>query len=446
MLKKILFIMLTVIIANTAYAERTLNLNEALDIALKGNHALRAVEHRQEAKSEEAYIARSSFLPSLTLEERYLVTDNPTYAFSSRLGQERFEASDFDVSALNNPEEIHDYQTVLSIEQLLYSKQASMGLKMARHEARAAKLDLKREKESVAYQVIRAYLGVIVSREYMNVTQKGVQDAEEHKRISRLRYDSGLGLLSDTLRTEVALKEAQSRLIEARNDHLIAKRMLGLLLGFDDSVDALTPDYSTDEVPAGDQTSSRSDIMAMELRVENSGNAVDMATSAYLPILAMSGSYILNDHETPFGSEGESYMVGVQLSWNFFDGGSTGHERAKAHHQQFEAMQILDGMRKEASMRIYEASLKMNAGKKALELALSREDLAEEGHRLIVSRYENSLSTLVELLDAQSVLDSARAGVIRQKGQYLIAIENYRYQNGTILSDMVSQGGVDLEN
>jgi outer membrane protein len=446
MLKKVLFILLAVLIANTAYAERTMNLKEALNIALEGNHILRAQQYSLLAKREDVSLAGSSFLPSLSLQERYMVTDNPTYAFSSRLGQERFEMSDFAVSSLNNPQDIQDYQTVLSVEQLLYSREAMLGLKMARKEARASEFQLDRARESVAYQVIRAYLGVVVSREYMNVAQAAIEDVQEHKRISKLRYDSGLGLLSDTLRTEVALKEAQSRLIEARNNYLVAKRMLGLLLGTEESVDAAMDDYSINELSTTTETSERSDIKAMELRVENAARAVDMAASGYSPTIAMNGSYILNDHESPFGSEGESYMVGVQLSWNLFDGGRTAHDKAKATHKQSEALQQLQNMKKEASMRIYEAELLVEAGSNALELAYSTEELALEGHRLIATRYENSLSTLVELLDAQRALDNSRAAVIRQRGQYLIAIENYRFQSGTILLGMGSQGGVDLEN
>ena len=446
MLKRIIIVLALLLLNHNAYADTTVNLQEALSIALEQNNMLKAAEYGLDAKQKGINIARSYYMPGLTIEERYMRTDNPTYAFSSRLGQERFIQEDFALPSLNNPEPIGDYQTTLSVQQLLYSRKASLGLKMAKINTKAGELDLTRKRDSVAFEVTRTYLGVVITRQFRDVAAKGVQDASEHSRISKIRHKNGLGLYSDTLRAQVALKEAQTRLIEADNEYSITKKILGLLLGMDEEVDAADTEIPVYEDSLIAASEVRADLQAMKLRVQNAGNAADMASSAYFPTLGMNASYILNDHEAAFGNEGDSYMVGVQLSWNFYGGGRGWHEKQKARLMQSEASQMLEGMQKQASLSVHVASLKVDASKKALEHAASRLELALEVHRIIKSRYENGLSTLVELLDAQSALDAARAGIIQQKGQYVMAIQQFKYENGTILKAVGPQGGINADN
>ncbi|MCK4829867.1 TolC family protein, partial [bacterium] len=364
MLKKIIIVIALLLLNSNAYAGTTLNLQEALGIALEQNHMLKAAEYGLDAKQKDINIARSYYMPSLSIEERYMRTDNPTYAFSSKLGQERFTSADFDLAALNNPEPIVDYQTTLSLQQLLYSRKASLGLTMAKINTKAEGLDLTRKRDSVAFEVTRTYFGVLIARQFRDVTANGVQDAMEHSRISKIRHKNGLGLYSDTLRAEVAIKEAQTNLIEADNEYSITKQMLGLLLGLDEEVDAVDTEIPVYEKALTVAPEVRADLQAMKLRVQNAGNAAKMGSSAYFPTLAMNASYILNDHETAFGNEGDSYMVGVQLSWNFYDGGRGWHENQKARLMQSEASQMLEGMQRQASLSVHVASLKVDASKK----------------------------------------------------------------------------------
>jgi outer membrane protein TolC len=51
-------------------------------------------------------------------------------------------------------------------------------------------------------------------------------------------------------------------------------------------------------------------------------------------------------------------------------------------------------------------------------------------------RYENSLSTIVDLLDVQTSLDASRANVIEREGAYLTALANLGFQSGSILKDL----------
>ncbi len=51
-------------------------------------------------------------------------------------------------------------------------------------------------------------------------------------------------------------------------------------------------------------------------------------------------------------------------------------------------------------------------------------------------RYENGLSSLGELLNAQSSLEQARAGLVERENAYKIAVATLSFESGTILRDL----------
>jgi outer membrane protein len=428
--------LITFVLINDARAEMAVGLQEAIGIALRDNPGIRAFDNSVLAGKEDVGIARSLLLPTVTFEERFLRTDNPTLAFSSKLNQERFTQADFAVGSLNNPSDINDFQTSFSFEQPVFAKEAYVRLDMAKAEAGALGLDYERKKEAVALEVTKAYLHVGTAAEYIKAAELGVKDAEEHRRLSRAKFDSGLGLYSDVLRAESSLKEAEERLITARKNHKVAKRALGLLLGLDGPVDTKDEVSAEPVLDIDIYTSAalgRSDIKALERRRENAENSISLAKAAYYPTVGVGGSYQWNDHESAFSGEGESYRLMAFLRWNLFDGTRREHEKAKARYRAREASARLDGMRKAVLFKVHEAYLGVEEARKSLELARARRQAAMEGTRLVRARYENSLSTIADLLDAQAQLDAARAGVIEKENSCRVALSELKFQSGLIL-------------
>ena len=68
-------------------------------------------------------------------------------------------------------------------------------------------------------------------------------------------------------------------------------------------------------------------------------------------------------------------------------------------------------------------------------VAIAREAVAaaEEGGRLIRARYENQLSKMIDVLDAQSALDGARAGQVRAVNDTRQARADLEFATGTLL-------------
>lgn len=412
------------------------SLQEAFHLALEGNPQLVALNNSLKAVQARVGSARGRLLPKVTFEERYMKTDNPTYAFSSKLNQSRFENEDFALENLNDPDAIDDFTTSLSITQALYSRQASLGVKMARTQSEAVALDYLRAREKVLFDVLEAYIGAGTAKRYLEVAGKGLEDARTHLDIARSRVEAGLGLESDLLRAEVSVKESEERLVSARKSVSLAARGLGLILGLSGPVDAVAqqiplPDLEPlEHYEAG--VPERNDLRAMARKVDNARLNVRMATAPFAPMVGLGGSYQVNSHRAPFDDEGSSYQVSAFLRWDLYSGGQRSHAASDANYSLSEAQAYYDGMKKEIVYRINEAYLTVLEAARGRELATSRLSLAEETARLIEKRYENSLATVVELLDAQTALDSARANLVAKENAHLVSMASLLYQGGLI--------------
>ena len=425
-----------------AYGERSLSLKEALSLAEKGNPEILASSESVLAAKEDIGIARSFLLPKITFEERFMRTNNPTYAFMAKLNQARFEQSDFEISSLNHPPAINDFQTGLSFEQPLFAPKAYIAVDMAKKESAAKGEDFARKREDVAFRVVKTYLGVQTARAFVAVAEKAVGDAKEHERIAETRYNSGLGLYSDMLRASVAVASAEERLVSATKGLKVAKRAFGLTLGLTESMDAADerPDLAPRDLDYYYEAALfRSDLKSLQERYRNAENSLRMENAGYLPVFGIGGSYQLNSHRNPFGDEGDSWQMSAFLRWELFDGVKREHERQKAKHTIAETAAYVDGMKKQISFMVYDAYLGVEEAKKGLDLAQAAVKSAEESRRLVKNRYENSLSTIVDLLDVQTSLDGARATVVDREGAYLTAVANLGFQSGTIMRDLGMQ-------
>lgn len=416
--------------------EEKLTLKDAVQIALEKNYQMRAMRNSVLAQKQDIGVARSFLLPQISFEERFTRTNNPPGVFMSKLNQERFGQADFAIDSLNHPGPVTDIQTTATLDQAIFSGKALLGWGMAKKDFAAKQQEYARKKEETALNVVAAYLQVGTAKEYVSAAEAGLNDAAEHARIAQARERNGVGLYSDVLRARTAATEAEQKMVSARKNLTLAKRALGLLLGTSQSFDTAEQkmEFSLkDSDTYNSVAASRKDIKAMELRYENAGNNVRLAQSRYLPMLGMRASYQLNDHKTIIGNEGESWWLTGVLKWDLFDGAGREYEYSKARYKQAEAREQLAGLKSFVSFKITEAYLAAQEAGKIRDLAHAALATAEEGRKLVKSRYANSLSPLVDLLDVQLTVDAARAALVARENEYQMAVVALNYESGTIL-------------
>jgi outer membrane protein TolC len=292
----------------------------------------------------------------------------------------------------------------------------------------------------VIYRVVAAVLDVVTARQFVEVAGQGLSDAREHLRIAETLEGAGMGLSSDALRAKVAVASAESAKVTAENRLEIARRRLALAMGEPGGrpVDVTGPPPEfPDPGAAGDReigTIDRADLRASSLRVANAVRYVRLRQSGYLPDVGLAAAYQVDAEDSPFSPDNRSWRVGVGLTWNIFDGLRREAELGKAAAELRRAQAVDRGMRDQAAFEAAQADLGVREATLRWEIARAALASAEEGVRLLTSRYENHLGRMVDLLDAQTALDSARAARIRAENDVRLSRAQRLYASGGLLS------------
>jgi outer membrane protein TolC len=148
-------------------------------------------------------------------------------------------------------------------------------------------------------------------------------------------------------------------------------------------------------------------------------------------------SYQLNGKETPLGSDNDAWIAGINLKWPLFEGFRSTYERKRAAAGHSAALEILESRAKDVRYQLKESYMRRDESGKRLEVARHALLDAEESVRLITKRFENSLATMVELLDAQTALNQTRADLVETEAGYTLAGGRVHYAAGIFLKEML---------
>ena len=233
-------------------------------------------------------------------------------------------------------------------------------------------------------------------------------------------------------------------MISANNNLTLARMKLAMLIGLpEDNSFEVSGLLESITVPAmSDQVISEALLNRVEIKqshadLEKSDAALRLARSEYLPTVGAFASYQLNAKDAPFTSDNDSWSAGVSLKWNIFDGFRRGSERNRAVSGQSAAREMLESATKDVRYQLKESYLRRDEAGKRLEVARHALLDAEETVRLLTKRFENSLATMVELLDAQTALNQIRANLVESEAGYALAGGQVYYMTGTFVKEIL---------
>ncbi len=409
-----------------------LTLERAIEIALDGNRELRISGARLGAAEAGVDEARSFRLPRLELDGVYQRTDNPVLVFSNLLGQSNFQAENFALDSLNEPDPLDNWKARIQLSQPLWTwGRVQGGIEAAGLERDAAGADRRAAHQRVIHRVIESYTGAVLARGQLEVTRESLATARAHVELVGDLRRAGLVVESDLLQAEVRESEVRELTIRAESGAEIATSALNLALGRDlDIAIALPADLAIadDRETASDELSElvarawsqRPDLEAARSRSAAGERRTRVERAARRPELGLGASYEMNAEDF-FGADGDNWAVTVGLSFDLFDG-----RRGRARVSRAEALANEAGERAELlaqsiSLEVRRACFELRAARQRLEQAAKGARLAQRSLEIVADRYREGLTVLTELLDAETALTRSRLRSIAAQRDLLLA-------------------------
>ncbi len=203
-------------------------------------------------------------------------------------------------------------------------------------------------------------------------------------------------------------------------------------MGFVDDADTspmttVIPEFSASLQQARE---NRPDLESLSLQRQMAEKDAAIALGRYLPSVRLDAAY--NDQNRDYDALGQTgssqfdrdqrnryWTVGVNLSWELFDGGRAWYEKQKhlILQQKFEA--LINEAENEISSGIRKALLSMREAEQRRQSALKALEAANEYTALEERRLNAGISTISDFLEAQSRL-------IRSQGNHAQAILDFR--------------------
>jgi len=406
-----------------------LDLPTAIRYALDNNFAIR--EARERIREQEGLIitVKAQVLPNANINAGY--TDNAK-ELSSDLGQAN-PATD-------------NWHIQLGVTQLLYSGGGVRAALSAQSALRqAALLDLQSTINDALYEVRTRFYTVLLDREQIKVQESNVELLQQAYQIAKNRFDAGASSKFEVLQAQVAVANAQPPLINARNAFRTAVDQLRHSIGYrNPRADSLTkvPDFigelNVKTVKYDLQSSidaalaNRPDLQRLGRIAEARRAGVRNAQAGYLPTVSLTGGYEIrkNNYHDSFRDYVDGWLVGVQSSWDVFDGRATRGRVIQARSQLRQAeLETQDNtLSVEVDVRSSLSSLQ-----EAAELTdATRQSVgeAEEAVRLADARFSAGTITQLDVLSARNALTQARLNQLQANYQYNVAVASVRRSIG----------------
>jgi outer membrane protein len=399
--------------AGSAQELISLNLHDAMELALKNNRQIQAAEQYKDAARSMASQAKGAFFPRVDIIEGFNYSDKPTLVFSNLLDQSSFKQQNFAINALNNPTPLTNLASQIRLEQPLYTGgKLSATLGQATAFAEASEETARRTRQEVIAGVVEAYYRVLLAEGNLEVINKSLASAHGHLARTKDLFEKGLAVRSDVLRTQVLVGNFEREEMAAESTIAVSQTQLNYLLGEAAGRYRLTEQPSTDALPiemldalVSTARQSRPDLKAAEKEVQRATETVRVAQADYYPSLSFVSQVESNTRK--FSSSAENFAVFVTARWNLFNGFATQEKVAEAHALLRRAQLLRDDLVQAVAKEVEQSRLALTVARRQVGVARENVAQAEESLRILGDRYHVGLARNVDVLDGETALKQA---------------------------------------
>jgi outer membrane protein TolC len=391
-------------------------LAQAVQSALQQNPAFRTSQDDADAARARLKQVQSAWYPRFDFHQDFTRGNNPIYVFGTKLTQRQFTAADFALNRLNTPTPLDNFQTRFDGQWRLFdSGQTLFHQRSAKRLVTVTDFQTEQARQDLILEVVRAYYGICVAQENEKAADAAANTAESNAQRLEAMHKAGTVVDSDLLSAKVFVAQVKDRQIRAQNDLAMAEMQLARLMGLPverrlklagNLAEPVAPKKALQEWTETALT-ERPALRAAQLQETAMDNERKAAKAEFGPTIALFGT-TERDAMTLAGPSGTNWTAGARLDFNLFAGGATKARLAEAAANASKAKHDVDWFRSGVRLEVRKAFLDAEAA--ALRAAAARDsaDQAKESLRIVQNRYEAGLTTITELLRAQTAQLDAR--------------------------------------
>lgn len=336
------------------------------------------------------------------------------------------------------------YMAGITLTQPIYAGGRILtGKKLAKIGQESARIQKQMTRMDVVAEADKAYWTYIAVDSKVKMLESYIVQMDSLYSQTQNAVDVGMATSNDLLRITSKRSEILYQWQKADNGRDLCRLSLCRLLGVDDSTEIVATDTVFDvETPALQSfvPSLRPEIQLLNKQVDAMRHQVTMARGEMLPSVGLSAGYsyygnlklhgmadLGDGNYMPYTQEFRDglgvFLLSVQIP--LFSWGERSGKVKKARLDVVNATLELEKNSKLINLEVEQAARNLSDAFLLIDTAEDGLSQSEENLRVMRERYDLSLSTLTDLLDAQSQWRQAESNLIEAKAQYKISETEY---------------------
>jgi len=399
---------------------------------------IRATTSGQDLARGQMGEARAGRYPIVQFGETFARSNNPVFVFGSLLEQGKFGLQNFEVNSLNGPDSLNNFRTSLMFRLPIFDqRQASTRINQAELGRQQADAQAEIVRQQIRLEVLKAYYGMLVSRAKKDAADEAATLAEADVKRSRDMFDAGIVVQSDLLAAEVQLAEFRQQQIQSEGDMTIAQAALNTALGLavdmpqkvaGELVERIFNTVSQEE-SIRLALENRPELARARLTRQSAREGVRGARGEFLPRLEAFGGFGASSRNLTGGSS--DYTVGASATFNIFDAGRKSR-LAQAHSAEDMAAANQEHLASQIRFEVVRAYQQYVSARERLKVASRVVEQAREALRIVQDRYQSGLTTITEVLRAETTFVRARMTLLSARYDHYLGYAGLLHSTGTL--------------
>lgn len=343
------------------------------------------------------------------------------------------------------------YMAGITLMQPLYAGgRIIAGNKLARIGRECAEENRRKTRMEVIADADNAYWTYIAVEKKVQMLGSYQTQMDTVCRQAEVALAAGMGVENDLLRIQTKQSEIRYQLQKARNGLDLCRLALCNVLGqpldteivpLDTLIKVSAPEHMDESIAA------RPELTLLNKQVEAGEQQVKMARADVLPQIGLSAGYLYYGNiklkGMNYDADGTAFpftqkfedglgLVMASVSIPLFHWGEGLKKVKKARFDLENAQLDLQKNKRLLSIEARQAVQNVTDGYNMVQTARLSARQADENLRVMQERYKNALSTLTDLLDAQSQWQQAQSNLIEAQTQYKIYETEYLRATGRL--------------
>ena len=414
-----------------AQTTQKITLQQAVELSFKNSSNLKISNAKISDAVAVAREAKDRMLPDVKITGSYLRLGGAVVNFKNPQSNNNSNGS---------PKVNQALYGIANVSMPLYAGgRIKYGIESAKYLEEAARLNADNDKEAIAYNAILAYTNLYKAFGTVLLIKQNLDaSVKRDSTFSRLEQN-GLLARNDLMKAQLQTSNIELSLLEAENNLSIANVNMAIMLGLPENMVIETDSNFINEkrdlrpFPETETLAlqNRKDIQALALQKKAAAVGIKLAKAETYPSVALTGGYVAADIPKLITIT-NAVNIGIGLQYNI---ASLWKTNTKLQQAQSREIQIAAGeqiLNDQIRLQVNKDYQNYLLAQKKIEVNEKAILQATENYRITKNKYDNSLVTVNDLIDADVLLLQTKLNASVSKADAALAYNKLLQTTGTL--------------